>query len=169
MKIVDLPARQAPLKEKYRRDPKAAQVTLRAQGRLAEGIACVLPLGKVELDVEPHPGVGGNVDSLSPANIFLGSIAACYGITMKAVAAHLGIDIRCGTVKAEGDLDLRGTLGVAEEAPIGFTQVRVTAELDTEASDEQLKTLAAMAEKYAVVLQTLAAPPEVSTSWRRKR
>jgi uncharacterized OsmC-like protein len=168
MKIVDLPARQAPLKEKYRRDPKAAKVTLRAQGRFIEGVAIAFPMGKAEVVIEPNPGVGGNADSLCPADLFLDSIAACYGVTLKAVAAHMGIVIREGTVRAEGDLDLRGTLAVSDDTPIGFTRISVTAELDTDAADEQVKMLAAMAEKYAVILQTQACPPRMSVAAVKK-
>jgi uncharacterized OsmC-like protein len=166
MNVTELPAIQAPIKEKYRSDPKAALVTFHAEGNLSSGVGCAVLIGGQKVEAGLHPTLGGAGGTVCPADIFLASIVACFGITLRAVAAHMGIAIRQGAVRAEGDLDLRGTLGVAENAPVGFNCIRVAAELETGASAEQLRTLAAMAEKYAVVIQTQAAPLQVSVSAR---
>jgi uncharacterized OsmC-like protein len=155
---------QAPLKERYRADAEAAVVTLRAQGSLGEGITCSVDTGRALAEAGLHPASGGDGSSLCSGDMLLEALAACAGVTLRAVATSIGVDVAGGTVHAEGDLDFRGTLGVSREAPVGFRAIRLRFELDTEASEDELQTLLKLTERYCVVLQTLARPPELTAS-----
>jgi uncharacterized OsmC-like protein len=161
MNADELRALQAPLKERYRSEPAAARVTLRASSRLGEGVACRIETGKGLVEAGLHPATGGDGSQACSGDMLLEALAACYGVTVRAVATALGIDLRGGTVLVEGELDFRGTLGVAKDAPVGFEDIRVTAQLDGDLTDEQRATLARLSERYCVVLQTLRSPPRI--------
>ncbi len=168
MNADELRALQAPLKEKYRQAPEVALVTLRAQGRIGEeAIACKVETGKRLVEAGLHPATGGDGRAACSGDMLLEALVACAGVTLKAVATAIGLDVRGGTVTAEGDLDFRGTLGVAKEAPVGFRALRLTFDLDTDASDEQLAKLLHLTERYCVVYQTLRNPPSTLTTIRR--
>ena len=160
---------QAPLKRRYRDDPAAALVTLSATGELGDGVSCSVATGRALATAGLHPATGGDGSLLCSGDMLLEALVACAGVTLRAVSTSLGIEVADGTVTADGDLDFRGTLGVDREAPVGFRAIRLRFELDTSASDEQLDTLIALTERYCVVLQTLAATPEVATSCVRQR
>jgi uncharacterized OsmC-like protein len=162
----ELRALQAPLKERYREQPQAATVTLSASGTLGEGVSCSVQSGRALAEAGLHPASGGDGSLLCSGDMLLEALVACAGVTLQAVATSLEIPIRSGTVHAEGDLDFRGTLGVDKEAPVGFSAVRLTCELDADADDEQLATLQKLTERYCVVFQTLAAPPKLATKLR---
>jgi uncharacterized OsmC-like protein len=166
----ELRAIQAPLKERYKETPKAAFVTLKAEGRLGDGITCNVQTGKALVAAGLHPATGGDGLSACSGDMLLEALVACAGVTLGAVATAIGIDIRSGAVRAEGDLDFRGTLGVAKDAaPVGFVNIRMYFELDTDASDEQLNTLMRLTERYCVVYQTLRQPPEMNVSKQAPR
>ncbi len=150
---------QTPLKERYREAPEAALVTLRAHGRLGEGVSCKIETGKALVVAGLHPATGGNGLSACSGDMLLEALVACAGVTLNAVATALGITLREATLQAEGDLDFRGTLGVSKEVPVGFQSIRLHITLDTDASQEQLDTLLRLTERYCVVYQTLAHPP----------
>lgn len=160
----ELRDRQAPLKDRYREDPAAAVVTLTAEGTLGEGVTCTVNTGRALAEAGLHPASGGDGTSLCSGDMLLEALAACAGVTLRAVATSLGLDVRDGTVRAEGDLDFRGTLAVAKEAPVGLTAIRLSFTLDTDASPEELATLIRLTERYCVVLQTLTTPPELSVT-----
>jgi uncharacterized OsmC-like protein len=165
MRAEELRALQAPLKEKYRGEPAAALVTLRAHGTLgSEAITCKVPTGRALVEAGLHPATGGDGGSACSGDMLLEALAACAGVTLRAVATALEIPLRAGSVTAEGDLDFRGTLGVSSEAPVGFKAVRLHFGLDTDATAEQLATLLKLTERYCVVLQTLKRPPVLSVS-----
>jgi uncharacterized OsmC-like protein len=164
MKPEELRSLQAPLKDRYRTEPQAAAITLKAQARLDEGITCRVETGKALVSAGLHPATGGDGLSVCSGDMLLEALAACAGVTMNAVATALGIEIRSGRVRTEGDLDFRGTLGVSKETPVGFQRIRVFFDLDTEASEEQLATLLKLTERYCVVFQTLRQSPELSVS-----
>jgi uncharacterized OsmC-like protein len=165
MNADELRALQAPLKDKYRETPEAALVTLRARGRLGEEtIACKVETGKRLVEAGLHPATGGDGMAACSGDMLLEALVACAGVTLKAVATALGLEVRGGTVTAEGDLDFRGTLGVAKDAPVGFRAIRLAFELDTDASDEQLAKLLQLTERYCVVYQTLRHPPATLTT-----
>lgn len=155
---------QAPLKERYREAPKAALVTLRAQGRVGEGVSCRIETGKALVVAGLHPATGGTGQSACSGDMLLEALVACAGVTLNAVATSLGIALRDASLQAEGDLDFRGTLGVSKEAPVGFQNIRLQFNLDTDASEEQLATLLRLTERYCVVYQTLAHPPVLAVS-----
>ena len=160
-----LRAVQEPLKDAYRQDPQQAVVTLRARGELGdEGISCSVDTGRALAVAGLHPATGGDGTLLCSGDMLLEALVACAGVTLRAVATSLGIPVTGGTVQAEGDLDFRGTLAVDREAPVGFTSIRLSFELDTEASEEQIATLLRLTERYCVVFQTLAHPIPVSAS-----
>jgi uncharacterized OsmC-like protein len=159
-----LQAIQAPLKERYREDPDAAVITLSAEGELGEGVSCSLNTGRTIAEAGLHPASGGDGSQLCSGDMLLEALAACAGVTLRAVATSLGIEVRSGTVRADGDLDFRGTLAVDRDAPVGFSSIRLAFELDTEADPEQLQTLLKLTERYCVVLQTLAKAPELSAT-----
>jgi uncharacterized OsmC-like protein len=162
MNSEELRAIQAPLKERYKETPDAASITLRAEGRLGEGVTCSVQTGKALVAAGLHPMTGGDGLSACSGDMLLEALAACAGVTLNAVATAMGIDVRSGAVKAEGDLDFRGTLGVAKDAPVGFSRIRLRFELDTDASEDQLNTLLRLTERYCVVYQTLAHSPPIS-------
>jgi uncharacterized OsmC-like protein len=164
MQSKELRAIQAPLKERYKEDPDAARVTLKAQGRLGEGITCSVQTGKAVVAAGLHPATGGDGLSACSGDMLLEALVACAGVTLGAVATAMEIEIRGGVVRAEGDLDFRGTLGVVKDTPIGFTRVRMDFDLDTDATEEQLSTLLRLTERYCVVFQTLRQPPEMVVS-----
>jgi uncharacterized OsmC-like protein len=158
---------QAPLKERYRDDAEAAVVTLRAQGSLGEGITCSVQTGRALAEAGLHPASGGDGSSLCSGDMLLEALAACAGVTLRAVATSIGVDVAGGSVHAEGDLDFRGTLGVGRDAPVGFGAIRLRFELDTQAGEEELQTLLRLTERYCVVLQTLVRPPALTASVAR--
>ena len=164
MNAEQLKAMQAPIKAKYRETPAAAVITLRAQGRIGEGIACNVQTGKALVEAGLHPATGGSGMQACSGDMLLEALVACAGVTLKAVATALQIELRDATVKAEGDLDFRGTLGVAKDAPVGFRDIRLKFELDTGASEEQKKKLLELTERYCVVLQTIRKSPPVVAS-----
>jgi uncharacterized OsmC-like protein len=153
---------QAPLKERYRDEPEAALVTLEAGGDLGEGISCSVRTGRALVEAGLHPASGGDGSLLCSGDMLLEALIACAGVTLRAVATSLGIEVRGGRVRAAGDLDFRGTLAVDREAPVGFTEIRLSFELDADADEEQLATLLALTERYCVVFQTLSRPPRLS-------
>jgi len=159
MNAEELRSIQAPLKERYREAPEAALVTLRAQGRLGEGVSCKIETGKALIVAGLHPAAGGSGLSACSGEMLLEALVACAGVTLNAVATALGIDLRDATLHAEGDLDFRGTLGLSKDVPVGFQNIRLNFTLDTDASEEQLATLLRLTERYCVVYQTLAHPP----------
>jgi uncharacterized OsmC-like protein len=161
----ELRAVQQPLKDAYREDPKQAIVTLRARGRLEDqAIACSVETGQALAVAGLHPATGGDGSLACSGDMLLQALVACAGVTLRAVATSLGIDVAGGTVTAEGDLDFRGTLAVSKEAPVGFRSIRLAFDLDTETSAEQLETLIRLTERYCVVYQTLARPAQLSMS-----
>lgn len=164
MNADELRALQAPLKETYRNEPGAARITLRAKSELGEGIACRIETGKALVEAGLHPATGGDGSQACSGDMLLEALAACYGVTLRAVATALGIALRGGSITVEGELDFRGTLGVAKDAPVGFERVRVVAELDGDMTAEQRATLMKLTERYCVVLQTLKSPPAVEIS-----
>jgi uncharacterized OsmC-like protein len=156
---------QAPLKQLYRDDPARAVVTLRASGRLdGEGMSCRVDTGRALVEAGLHPATGGTGLQACSGDMLLEALAACAGVTLRAVATALEIPVHDGTVHAEGDLDFRGTLGISKEVPVGFGNVRIRFELETNATAEQLQTLLKLTERYCVVLQTLRSPPTISVS-----
>jgi uncharacterized OsmC-like protein len=160
---------QAPLKQRYRDDPAAARVTLRAQGSLDEGVSCSVQTGRALARAGLHPASGGDGSELCSGDMLLEALAACAGVTLRAVATSLGVEVAGGTVTAEGELDFRGTLGVDRDAPVGFPAIRLRFELDTDAEDADLDTLLRLTERYCVVLQTLAGACAIEPAWRRAR
>ena len=165
----DLRALQAPLKERYRAEPATAKVTLRAQGALDDSaIACKVETGRAVAAAGLHPATGGTGLELCSGDMLLEALVACAGVTLKAVATAIGVAIRSGRVSAEGDIDFRGTLGVAKDAPVGFSDIRLAFDLDTNAAPEQLETLLKLTERYCVVLQTLKRPPAIEARLARE-
>jgi uncharacterized OsmC-like protein len=153
---------QAPLKERYRAEPDTAVVTLRAEGKLGEGITCRVDTARTLVEAGLHPATGGSGAQVCSGDMLLEALVACAGVTLRAVATAIGIDVRGGSVKAEGDLDFRGTLGVAKDAPVGFREIRVKFSVDSDATEEQLNNLFRLTERYCVVYQTLRNPPALS-------
>jgi uncharacterized OsmC-like protein len=164
MRAEELRSIQSPLKERYRDNPRAAEVTLSATGTLDEGVSCSVRTGSAIAAAGLHPATGGDGSLLCSGDMLLEALAACAGVTLRAVATSLEIPVAGGTVTAEGDLDFRGTLGVDREAPVGFTSIRLRFDLDSSAEPDQLDTLLRLTERYCVVLQTLAGAPDLSTS-----
>ena len=163
----DLQAVQKPLKERYRTEPEAGLITLKAEGRIGENVTCSIQTGKALVEAGLHPATGGPGTYACSGDMLLEALAACAGVTLSAVATSIGVDLRGGTVRAEGDLDFRGTLGVAKDAPVGFRDIRLEFELDTDASEEQLASLQRLTERYCVVYQTLRQPPAIAVSLKR--
>ena len=167
METHELKSLQAPLKQQYRDDPSAAVITLHAQGALTAGISCSVETGQALVRAGLHPATGGDGSFACSGDMLLQALAACAGVTMSSVATARGIALRGGTVFADGDLDFKGTLGVDREAPVGFTDIRLRFELDTDATEEQIADLLATTERYCVVLQTLRTAPVVESSAAR--
>jgi uncharacterized OsmC-like protein len=165
MNADELRALQAPLKAKYKEQPESAVITLMARGVLGdENVTCKVETGKALAIAGLHPATGGDGLALCSGDMLLESLAACAGVTMKAVSTALGIPLKSGAVIAEGDLDFRGTLGVAKDAPVGFREIRLRFELDTDATEEQLASLLKLTERYCVVLQTLRSSPHIEVT-----
>ena len=164
MNADELRAIQAPLKQRYRESPEAALITLRAQGRLADGITCKIETGKALVSAGLHAATGGNGLGACSGDMLLEALAACAGVTLNAVATALGIKLRDARIEAEGDLDFRGTLGVSKEVPVGFQNIRLRFRLDTDASEAEVANLLRLTERYCVVYQTLARPPALTVA-----
>ena len=160
----ELRALQRPLKERYATEPDAALVTLEATGTLGEDLACSVQAGRAIAKAGLHPATGGDGALLCSGDMLLEALVACAGVTLQAVATSLAIPVSSGRVRAEGDLDFRGTLGVDREAPVGFSAIRLSFELDTDADENQLAKLRELTERYCVVYQTLAGAPALSTT-----
>ena len=168
MDAASLRALQAPIKDRYKTEPKAAFITLRAEGTLDDAsIACKVETGRALAVAGLHPATGGTGLELCSGDMLLEALVACAGVTLKAVATALDIALRSGTVSAEGDLDFRGTLGVAKEVPVGFAQIRLAFKLDTDAPDEKLDQLLKLTERYCVVYQTIRNGPAVALTLQR--
>jgi uncharacterized OsmC-like protein len=155
---------QAPLKAQYSSDPAAAMVTLQADGELGEGVSCSVTTGRALAEAGLHPATGGDGSQLCSGDMLLEALAACAGVTLKAVATSLGIPIEGGRVHAEGDIDFRGTLAVDRDAEVGFRAIRLSFDLDTTAGEDELETLLRLTERYCVVFQTLSTPPELTVT-----
>jgi uncharacterized OsmC-like protein len=164
MKRDDLRAVQEPIKQLYRLEPDAALITLKAEGRIGERVTCSIQTGKALVEAGLHPATGGPGTFACSGDMLLEALAACAGVTMAAVAVAIGVDLRSGTVRAEGDLDFRGTLGVAKDVPVGFLSIRLEFDLDTDATAEQMETLRRLTERYCVVYQTLRQPSAIAIS-----
>jgi uncharacterized OsmC-like protein len=157
---------QRPLKDRYGEDPDTAQITLEANGALDEDIACSVETGRALVKAGLHPGTGGDGALACSGDMLLQALVACAGVTMRSVATSMGLEV-AGTIHAEGDLDWRGTLAIDKEAPVGFKDIRLRFELESDASDEELETLERLTERYCVVFQTLASSPSLSVSLKR--
>jgi uncharacterized OsmC-like protein len=160
----ELRALQAPLKERYRSEPEAALVTLEAAGTLGDGVSCSVQTGRAMAEAGLHPASGGDGSLLCSGDMLLEALVACAGVTLRSVATSIGVAVRGGNVSAEGDLDFRGTLAVDREAPVGFREIRLSFELDTDAGEEELETLLRLTERFCTVFQTLATPPQLSAA-----
>ncbi len=161
MNADELRSLQAPLKAQYREHPETALVTLGAEGRIGQDITCKIDTGKALVEAGLHPATGGDGLSACSADMLLEALIGCAGVTLRAVATALGIRLRDATIHAEGDLDFRGTLGVSKDVPVGFQQIRLHFDLDSDASEEQLATLLRLTERYCVVYQTLSQPAKI--------
>ncbi len=167
MESNELKAIQSPLKEKYKKEPGAALITLKATGKIDEGITCKVETGKALIEAGLHPATGGNGLHICSGDMLLESLAACAGVTLNAVAASLGIKLNDAEVIAEGDIDFRGTLAVSKEVPVGFKNIRLKFLLQTDASEEQINSLIKLTERYCVVYQTLKSSPPIETVYER--
>jgi uncharacterized OsmC-like protein len=167
MRSEELRALQAPLKERYENDPDAAVLTLSASGSLGDGVSCSVDTGRAIAEAGLHPASGGDGSQLCSGDMLLEALVACAGVTLRSVATARGIAIGSGRVRAEGDLDFRGTLGVDREAPVGFRSIRLSFELETDAGEDELAALQRATERYCVVLQTIAGTPALSTTLER--
>lgn len=165
MNAFELKNLQTPLKEKYKVQPESALITLKAQGNIGEGISCKVDTGKALVEAGLHPATGGDGMLACSGDMLLEALVACAGVTLTAVATAIGVEIKSGTVKAEGDLDFRGTLGVSKEASVGFKQIRLGFYLDSDLTDEQLASLSKLTERYCVVYQTICAGTEIKVNY----
>jgi len=165
MNLTELKNLQAPLKDKYREEPESAIITLKAEGKIGEGISCKVETGKAMVEAGLHPATGGTGMLACSGDMLLEALVACAGVTLQAVATAIAVNINSGTVRAEGDLDFKGTLGVSKEVPVGFKVIRLKFDLDTDATDEQLASLKKLTERYCVVYQTLAKGVQVDTEY----
>src|SRR5215831_21024874 len=166
MNADELRSLQAPLKAQYREHPKTALVTLTAEGKVGENLTCEIETGKARVQAGLHPATGGDGKSACSADMLLEALVGCAGVTLGAIATALGIRLRNAQIRAEGDLDFRGTLGVSKDVPVGFRQIRLHFDLDTDASEDQLSTLIRLTERYCVVYQTLSQPAKIDVSHR---
>ena len=165
MKAEELRTLQAPLKEEYKVDPEKAVITLNAEGRIGEGITCKVDTGKALVEAGLHPATGGDGMAACSGDMLLEALVACAGVTLQAVSTAIGVELRDGKVTAEGDLDFKGTLGVSKESPVGFRDIRLRFDLDTDADEEQLATLIRLTERYCVVFQTIQNKPDLNVSY----
>ena len=166
MNANELKSLQAPLKAQYRERPETALVTLHAEGRVGKNVTCKIETVKARVETGLHPATGGDGQSACSADMLLEALVGCAGVTLSAVATALGIALRDATIRAEGDLDFRGTLGVSKDVPVGFKQIRLNFDLDTDATEEQIATLLRLTERYCVVYQTLNHPAKIEVSHR---
>ncbi len=164
MNTEELRTLQAPLKQQYKDQPEAAVVTLKAQSRIGDGITCTVETGKALVEAGLHPATGGDGLSACSGDMLLEALAACAGVTLGAVATSIGVELRDATISAEGDLDFRGTLAVAKDAPVGFKNIRLNFDVDSDATSAQLAILLKLTERYCVVFQTIASAPDMSVS-----
>jgi uncharacterized OsmC-like protein len=166
MNADELRSLQAPLKAQYRERPESALITFHAEGRIGENVTCKIESGKARVEAGLHPATGGDGLSACSADMLLEALVGCAGVTLGAVATALGIPLRNATIRAEGDLDFRGTLGLSKDVPVGFKQIRLNFDLDTDASEEQITTLIRLTERYCVVYQMLSHPAEINVLHR---
>lgn len=164
MEIMDLKSLQAPLKARYREEPEAALITLYAEGAIGDGVTCSVETGKALVKAGLHPATGGTPVNVCSGDMLLQALVACAGVTLNAVATSLGFPIRDAKIRADGDLDFRGTLGVDKTAPVGFREIRLSFDIDGDLSAEQRATLIRLTERYCVVLQTIRTAPPVVTA-----
>src|SRR5688500_7378590 len=162
---IELKNLQAPLKEKYRAQPESAIITLKAQGKVGKGICCKVETGQAIVEAGLHPATGGSGLLACSGDLLLEALVACAGVTLQAVATAIGVEIKSGTIKAEGDLDFKGTLGVSKEVPVGFKTIRLEFALDSSATAEQIESLAKLTERYCVVYQTLSKGVSIKTQF----
>src|SRR5215203_5171582 len=165
MNAEELKSLQTPLKEKYREHPESAIITLKSRGEIGEGISCRVDAARAIVEAGLHPATGGTGLLACSGDMLLEALAACAGVTLKAVATAIGVDIKKGIVTAAGDLDFKGTLGISKEVPVGFKNIRLDFQLDSNATDEQMATLAKLTERYCVVYQTLVRGVNVETTF----
>jgi len=165
MNADELKSLQAPLKEKYREHPESAIITLRSQADVSEGIACKVATGRAIVEAGLHPATGGTGFLACSGDMLLDALVACAGVTLKAVATAIGIEIKTGVIKAEGDLDFKGTLGISKDVPVGFKNIRLQFNLESNATDEQIASLKKLTERYCVVYQTLLKGVEIQTTF----
>ncbi|HET7000194.1 MAG TPA: OsmC family protein [Puia sp.] len=168
MNSAELKSLQEPIKEKYRTDPASAIITLKAQGKIGEGISCKVETGRALVEAGLHPATGGTGILACSGDMLLEALVACAGVTLSAVATAIGVNIKSGFVKAEGDLDFKGTLGVSKEASVGFKAIRLLFDLETDATAEQITSLSKLTERYCVVYQTLMKGVTVETKYQAK-
>jgi len=165
MNLTELKNLQAPLKEQYKSDPESAIITLKAMGKIGEGISCKVETGRAMIEAGLHPATGGTGLQVCSGDMLLEALVACAGVTMQAVATAIGIQIQHGIVKAEGDLDFKGTLGVSKDVPVGFKNIRLTFHIESDATADQLASLEKLTERYCVVYQTLTKGVAVETKY----
>lgn len=166
MNATELKNLQAPLKDKYREEPESAVITLKAQGKVGEGISCKVETGKAMVEAGLHPATGGTGMLACSGDMLLEALVACAGVTLQAVSTAIGVEINNGIIKAEGDLDFKGTLGVSKEAPVGFKNIRLQFDLDTNANDDQMASLKKLTERYCVVYQTITKGVQIQTIYQ---
>jgi uncharacterized OsmC-like protein len=166
MNAESLKSLQAPLKEQYRNDPQSAVITLKAEGKIGENLSCKVETGRAVVEAGLHPATGGTGLLACSGDLLLEALVACAGVTLNAVATAIGIEIKEGSVKAEGDLDFRGTLGISKEVPVGFKAIRLIFTINSDASDEQIASLKKLTERYCVVYQTLISGVPVETIFK---
>ena len=167
MNATELKELQTPLKDKYREQPETAIITLKAHGNVGEGISCSVETGRALSEAGLHPATGGTGLQICSGDMLLQALVACAGVTLKAVATAIGVDITEGTVTAEGDLDFKGTLGVSKEAPVGFKAIRLSFQLQSNATEEQMASLSKLTERYCVVYQTLVKGVGIETNYQQ--
>lgn len=165
MEAEELKSMQAPLKQQYKDQPETAIVTLKANAQIGDGITCKVETGSALVEAGLHPATGGNGLSLCSGDMLLEALVACAGVTLGAVATAIGVDLRDASISAEGDLDFRGTLGVSKEAAVGFKEIRLHFNLDTDADQDQLDSLIKLTERYCVVYQTISVKPNISITY----
>jgi uncharacterized OsmC-like protein len=166
MNAIELKNLQAPIKEKYRAEPAAAMITLKAEGKIGDGISCSIQTGRAFIEAGLHPATGGTGLLACSGDLLLEALVACAGVTLRAVATAIGVEIKAGVVKAEGDLDFRGTLGVSKDTPVGFQSIRLSFSLVSDATTEQMESISKLTERYCVVYQTLTKGVRVETIYQ---
>jgi uncharacterized OsmC-like protein len=165
MKATELKDLQSPIKEKYKKEPETAMIILKAEGKIGEGISCSVQTGRALVEAGLHPGTGGTGLLACSGDMLLEALVACAGVTLQAVSTAIGLEIKDGTIRAEGDLDFRGTLGLSKEVPVGFQSIRLSFHLDTDATPEQMSSLSKLTERYCVVYQTLTRGVPIETQY----